>query len=186
MTPVPSPAPGPGRPARLSREAIVAAALEIDLAELSMHGLARRLGVSHGALYRWVANREALVALVSDVVLERMTPHEGPADGDWRAWLAELGRSIRRVLLEAPGHAHRLVGPHDHPAAYDRLQERVVAVLVADAGLEPDDAVQYWYAFGTSVVGWVATEQARSSPLTPAPRFEVLLETLLGGVPRRR
>lgn len=184
MTPVPSPHPGPGRPARLSREAIVEAALEFDLADLSMHGLARRLGVSHGALYRWVASREALVALVSDVVLERMTPHEGATDGDWRAWLVELGWTIRRVLLAAPGHAHRLVGPHEHTPTYDRLQERVVAVLVADAGLRHDDAVQYWYAFGTSVVGWVATEQARSSPLDPAPRFEALLGTLMGGVPR--
>ena len=55
MRPMVAAAGRPGRPARLSRELIVAAALRGDLASLTMRELATRLDVSHSALYRWVA-----------------------------------------------------------------------------------------------------------------------------------
>lgn len=176
--------PRRGRPPRLSVEEIVAAARRFDLDRLSMHELARTLGVAHSALYRWVGSREALADLVADSIVVAVTPAAPPADGDWRGWLGELGRTMRREFLAVPGSARRLVRPHRHSAAYDRLLETVVAAFAA-GGVEREQAVQSWYAFATSIIGWLAIEQGRERPLEPAPDFEALLDVLLRGLPAR-
>jgi AcrR family transcriptional regulator len=59
----------PGRPARLSRELIADAALELvasgTLVDLTMRTLAGRLEATPMALYKHVAGRDELAALVS-------------------------------------------------------------------------------------------------------------------------
>lgn len=39
-----------------------------------MRELAARLGVNHGALYRWVKNRDELFDLISQVLIDRILP----------------------------------------------------------------------------------------------------------------
>ncbi|MBP2471382.1 AcrR family transcriptional regulator [Crossiella equi] len=60
----------PGRPARLSKQAIVAAAVAIvaeeGLAGVSMRRVAERLACSPMALYRHVRDKDELVALVRE------------------------------------------------------------------------------------------------------------------------
>ncbi|WDZ90352.1 GntR family transcriptional regulator [Nocardiopsis sp. HUAS JQ3] len=83
--------PGSHRPAAetggLAREAIVRAAITIADAEgidgLSMRRVATQLGVSTMALYRHVANKDALVtAMIDQVYTEHALPDPPPAD--WR------------------------------------------------------------------------------------------------------
>jgi AcrR family transcriptional regulator len=162
---------------------IVAAALELDLERLSTRELAGRLGVSHSALYRWVASREELLLMVADTLIERVIPAEEPVDGDWQAWLADLASAMRREFLAVRGFAAYVVGPHEHGEAYEGLEGRVADVLVAHAGVDRELAVQCWYVLGASVMGWLAVEQGRVAPLDPAPRFDVLLAVLLRGLP---
>lgn len=178
--------PRPGRPAQLDRERIVDAALSAgNLDTLTMRELATRLGVTHGALYRWVANRDALFDLISEVVLERVLPAEGPPRRSWRPWLAQVAWAMHDQFLAVPGYATRLSRPHRHNAdSFGRLRSQVVAAFT-NAGVSPELAEQSWYIFITCTVSWLAV---RENPLDlgpDAPRFELFLDTLLRGLPAR-
>src|SRR3954454_15878579 len=90
------------------------AALELidreGLEALSMRKLGAELGVEGMALYRHVAGKQALLAGVVELLLEKL---EVPAAGakTWdEAWLA-LARSYRRLA-------------HDHPGGFRPLRRR--------------------------------------------------------------
>ena len=176
----------PGRPPRLSRDLIVQAALSADLSTLTMRELAERLGVSHSALYRWVADREELFHLVSEVIVERILPRGEPTPETWRSWLAELAWSMHDQFLAVPGYAVHVAGPHSHnPHSFARLRGQVVAAFRA-GGADPAMAEQSWYAFGLGVVQWLGAQQsALDLDGEQPPRFDLFLDTLLRGLPAR-
>ncbi|MFF0868371.1 TetR/AcrR family transcriptional regulator C-terminal domain-containing protein [Nonomuraea sp. NPDC003560] len=74
----------------LTRDRIVAAAVEIadadGLAELTMRGVAGRLGVATMSLYRHVGGKDDLVMLMIDHVIREFPLPDPPPDG-WRARL---------------------------------------------------------------------------------------------------
>lgn len=184
-----SESPKLGRPARLSRELIVAAALEADLATLTMRELAARLEVSHSALYRWVADREALLDLISEVMVERILPTTEPTAATWREWLAQLAWRMHDEFLAVAGYATHVARPHKHnPESFGRLRDRVTAAFRA-AGTTPEMAEQSWYVFGLGVVTWLGAYEAgyeAGYELGPAePRFGLFLDVLLRGLPAR-
>jgi AcrR family transcriptional regulator len=87
--------PVPPRPDQLSRERIVAAAIELADAEphgeITMRALAARLGVrSPMALYRYVGSKDGLADLMADEVYGLITPTRGQG---WREALRSLGRT---------------------------------------------------------------------------------------------
>ena len=175
----------PGRPARLSRELIVAAALQGDLASLTMRELAARLGVSHSALYRWVADRDELLDLISEVMVERILPTSEPTPAGWRDWLARLAWAMHDEFLAVPGYAARVAAPHRHnPHSFGRLRDHVITAFRA-AGASPEMAVQSWYVFGLGVVQWLGAQQAGHDLGPVAPRFDLFLDALLRGLPTR-
>lgn len=96
---------GPGKRAGLSREAVLAAAHEVLVADglegLTMRALARRLDVAPNALYSHVANKTALVDALLDDLLAQVVPPapdvEDPVEG-----LAALMTSSYRVLTRHP------------------------------------------------------------------------------------
>src|SRR5690348_3935164 len=86
-------APGPQAPSprpTLSEDDVVAAALRltrrVGLAGMSMRALADELGVTTMAAYYHVPNKEALLDLVANAVLNGV---QIPADGDWTDRLIE-------------------------------------------------------------------------------------------------
>ena len=177
--------PGRGRPAQLSREQIVAAALESNLETVTVRELAARLGVSHGALYRWVPGREELLDLVSEVIVERILPADEPRPSQWRAWLRRLAWAMHDEFLAVPGYASRTARPHRHnPASFARLRAGVVAAFEA-SGASPEMAEQSWYIFGTSMVSWLAAAESPLELGQAEPRFDLFLDSLLRGLPAR-
>lgn len=179
------PRPKPGRPAQLSRDLIVAAALESNLDTLTVRELAGRLGVSHGALYRWVPSLEALSDLVSEVIVERILPTDPPRPRQWRAWLRQLAWSMHDEFLAVPGYATRIARPHRHnPSSFGRLREQVLAAFAA-AGATPEMAEQSWYIFGGSIVSWLAAAEHPLGLGAAQPRFDLFLDALLRGLPAR-
>ncbi|MCE4943584.1 MULTISPECIES: TetR/AcrR family transcriptional regulator [Streptomyces] len=176
----------PGRPAQLSRERIVDAALSTgNLDALTMRELAARLTVSHSALYRWVKNREELFDLISEVMIERILPTDGPPRRRWRPWLGDVARAMHHHFLAVPGYATRISRPHRHTAAsFGRLRTEVVTAFT-NAGVRPDLAEQSWYVFITSVVSWLAAQENPLELGHAAPRFELFLDVLLRGLPAR-
>jgi AcrR family transcriptional regulator len=88
-----APSAVPPRPEQLSRERIVAAAVELADAEphgeITMRALAARLGVrSPMALYRYVGSKDGLADLMADQVYGLLRPTRGQG---WREALRSLG-----------------------------------------------------------------------------------------------
>jgi AcrR family transcriptional regulator len=92
---------------RLSREAVVTGAFAIldryGLGDLTMRRLAAELGVQAGGLYWHFANKQTLLAAMSDVITGSITSERadsGPGGGaEWRADLAGISDAFRRALL---------------------------------------------------------------------------------------
>jgi AcrR family transcriptional regulator len=104
----------------LTRERVVAEALAVIAADgidaLTMRGLAARLGVVPGALYRHVRSKEQLCDLVVDGVLAEVDTRAGRALG-WAGQVKTLARRLRAVMEDHPGIAALLktrdpLGPH--------------------------------------------------------------------------
>ncbi len=97
---------------QLSREVVIEAALEVLEAgggpALTMRRVADQIGVSASSLYGYVANKEELVQLVLDRIIEEI---EIPAaGGDWQERLKEFGRSLLGVFRRHPGVAELSLG----------------------------------------------------------------------------
>lgn len=161
------------------------AALGCDLRTVTMRDIAERLGVSHSALYRWVGNREELLDLVGEVVVERILPTADPTAGTWREWLSDLAWRMHDQFLAVPGYAVHVAMPHRHnPHAFGRLRGRVVSAFKL-AGVSDDMAEQSWHIFGPGIVQWLAAQQMGHDIGPDAPRFDLFLDVLLRGLPAR-
>jgi AcrR family transcriptional regulator len=105
-----SPSPAQERPP-LTRDRILAAAIELADAEgidgLSMRRLGAALGVEAMSLYHHVANKDALLDGITDVVLgEADLPAPG---GDWRGNVRTIARSTHAVLMRHPWAAAQML-----------------------------------------------------------------------------
>ena len=114
-------ATGRGRPARTTREQVVAAATARadagGLEELSMRAVAADLGVGVMSLYTHVESREGLVALMIDHAFAEITGDLYPRAGEpWREAAARQARELWALYARHPWileHGSRLpMGPH--------------------------------------------------------------------------
>src|SRR5699024_8937890 len=118
-----------GGAAQLSVEAIVAVAKETKASDLTERGLASSLEVISKALYRRLGDRDGVVDLISDHLLEQV--HARIADAataDWRAWLANFGRLLRAEFLPVAGAEVLAQFPRE-TSTYQELQHRAGAVM---------------------------------------------------------
>jgi AcrR family transcriptional regulator len=176
----PAETPRRGRPPVQDLDRIVSVAAAMDPGRLTMAAVAAQLDVSPSALYRWVADRDALLDLVSATMARRILPTWSPGGDDWQDWLLEWAHNVRREFTAVPGFALRvLTGPH-REAGHTALEQAATRAFVA-GGATPDDARQYWYVFSAAVVGWITVEQGRAFPASVPMDFDVLLEVLLRG-----
>ncbi|SEL01572.1 TetR/AcrR family transcriptional regulator [Nonomuraea pusilla] len=155
----------PARRPRLSRERIVAAAVELLDAEgvegFSMRALAARLRAGTMSLYEYVTGKEDVLDLALDAAIGEIELDGDDAGGDpregWREDLVlQLSRG-RRVMLRHPwmpalAATRPLLGPN----ALAR-SERVYSVL-ARAGLSGADLTAAVGALSFYVNGYVAAE----------------------------
>ncbi|MEV6194995.1 TetR/AcrR family transcriptional regulator C-terminal domain-containing protein [Streptomyces sp. NPDC051920] len=165
-----------GHYGRLSRQRVLAAALELvdeeGLSALSMRRLGARLGVEAMALYRYAEGKDALLdGLVEALHLEldeRLSagaPEASPAPGPdaWRDELHRIARATYEVCLAHPQAVPLLatrmlaVPLARRPLAVLKEHERVLALL-HDAGLGPARTVAVFRAFTGWVLGYVSVE----------------------------
>ena len=144
---------------RLTREAVVAAALAIGDAEgvgaVSLRRVAGDLGVTPMALYRYVESKEALL----DAMLERAYGEvELPApDADWWDGLEAVARSARRAMVGHPAAAAVVaIRPGAGPNAL-RIVERILGLL-RGAGFDTEQAVLFEATFTRFLLALVAFE----------------------------
>ena len=99
----PEPGPSPAR-TPLSRERVLRGAMAVaddgGLTALTIRSLAQHLGVKPMAVYHHVANKEAILDGIVDLVFaEFAVPSPG---GDWRAEMRRRSLSVRSVLRVHP------------------------------------------------------------------------------------
>ena len=132
----PDDSPGARTRAVLTREAIVAAGVElVDAAgpdALTMRAVAGRLGSGVMSLYRHVADRDALLDLVLDAMAGEIPAT--PLSGDWRADAAALARDVRSVLLQRPHLTVLLTSRADRGVGGFAALDRALAIF-RSAGL---------------------------------------------------
>ena len=95
------PEPGP-RQTGLSRNDIATAALQIadseGIAALSMRRLADVLNVGTMTLYSYVQNKDELLLLLSDAVMQKAIIPKSKLTGDWRESLVKIASHTRKVF----------------------------------------------------------------------------------------
>ncbi|WP_028767699.1 TetR/AcrR family transcriptional regulator [Shewanella fidelis] len=97
-----------GRPAQISKVEVIECALNLGLHNLSMHALAKQLGVTATALYRHVSSKEELIACCCDYVMKRVGI---PAETDWQQYLYCFAKNFRSSLLAVP-HSVQFIRHH--------------------------------------------------------------------------
>ncbi|MEV0390301.1 TetR/AcrR family transcriptional regulator C-terminal domain-containing protein [Nonomuraea sp. NPDC050643] len=153
----PKPAPS-GRRAwgSLSQAQIVAAALEIARTEgveaLTIRRLAADLGASRMALYRHVADKDALVDLVMNAIAEHDVVPPGIDEGPWQERLRSLAAAMRRQLAAYPGMVAVLMTRANHGPGALNLVEAILTIL-GDAGLGDRQAARHYLIFIDLVLG---------------------------------
>jgi AcrR family transcriptional regulator len=154
----------------LSRDQIVVAALHIarreGLEALTIRRLAADLDASRMALYRHVADKDALVTLVLNAIAEQSVPSlPPPGDGPWETRLRRLAHSLRDELRAYPGVIEVLMTRYNHGPGALRAVDSILEIL-ADAGLTTQDAARYYVVFIDLVFGRVHRE-VHGDPVDP-------------------
>jgi len=149
----------------MSRERVLATALEIidrDGAEgLSMRRLGHALGRDPMTLYRYAANKTALLDGVVERVLVDLTVDTSA--GDWAAQLRTVARTFRRLALAHPHVVPLLVTrPLATPLALRPLGTlrplEATLELLTRAGFTDVDALHVYRSFFGFLHGHVLTE----------------------------
>jgi AcrR family transcriptional regulator len=175
------------RPRSLSQAQLASAALAVidreGLTGLTMRAVAKELGMSTMALYRYVTDRQELERLVVELVLGAVdtTP---PAASSWRAQIAIM---VERVRVAAG--AHPAIVPltviHRQSAPSQLRWAETVAGILAAAGIDHERRVVALRALLSYVIGAIQLEHlgALSGAGTaaiaglPGERFPHLSET---------
>lgn len=151
----------PGRPARLSREQVLAAAFaladEAGIDAVTMSRLGEQVGAQAMSLYRHVEGKEDLLdGLVDLVFAEIELPQPGT---DWKETLRRRAISARAALTQHPW-AIRLMESRSHPGpATLRHHDTVLATLDA-AGFTSETAVHAYNLLDSYVYGFALQEQS--------------------------
>ncbi|WP_456697952.1 TetR/AcrR family transcriptional regulator [Aeromicrobium sp. P5_D10] len=127
----------PGRPRALTVDVIAQAALDDGVDQFSMPSVARRLGVAHSGLYRYVTDRDDLLIHALDRA-HRTTTWPG-SDLGWEELVREIGEAVWRVCDAFPGldRASQLAS-RPAPALLEQMSDWVSTVQ--GQGFEPEDA----------------------------------------------
>jgi AcrR family transcriptional regulator len=169
----------------LTRERVVAEALTAIAADgidaLSMRGLAARLGVVPGALYRHVRSKEELCDLVVDGVLAEVDT-QADRTLDWAGQVKSLAGRLRAVLEGHPGIAGLLktrdpLGPHSLA-----LAEAFLAPLRAAGLTEQETALAfsliYDYTLGFALSDRTTINEQRVQDTATRQQLHAFFRTL--------
>jgi AcrR family transcriptional regulator len=174
---------GPGRPASITRADVVDAALRlarrVGLDRFTMAQLADELGVATMTAYYHVSNRNELVQLVVEELLDRVEI-PGPDAGPWDLRLKALEANVRRELGGIPGMGTGV--SVDASPASRRLTNGVLAIL-HEAGFDEADALLAYGALFTYMVGQLDLDVVveRKETTTDGNRFAELIDRSAGG-----
>ena len=167
------------RPARLTQDGIVDAALGLvdrkGIEGLTMRALARELGVDPMAVYRHVRDKDALLGLMCDRLLDGLD--ELDLDAPWEPQVRELAARVHERLAARPALLPALASAPVTPASL--LAAAQTMELLVRAGFRPRDASDGVGAVFSYVLGFAVLEAA-----PPPPADEEQLRREVGEVPQ--
>jgi AcrR family transcriptional regulator len=143
-----------------TRADIVRVALDKHPTDLSMRAIAKSLGLSPTALYRYFPSREDLLYAVAEEVSDALILP--PPNDDWRQWLTELAVRWRQLALDYPCILDPALGTTMESAGF-RIVQAVDDVLAAH-GFDLDATVDIYYLLSKFTSG------AAREPLSGAQR----------------
>jgi AcrR family transcriptional regulator len=182
------------RPRSFSQGQVAEAALAVvdadGLAGLSMRAVARRLGMGTMSLYRYVADRDELEAMVVDLVLDGVDP--GLPQGPARHQLMGLAERVRVAAARHPAVAP-LILTHRHRSPASLCWGESVLGVLAAAGYHGKRRVYAFravlaYIFGALQIEMLGSLTGLGTQVLaslPAGEYPLLSETaaLAGGIP---
>ncbi|MFD6953550.1 TetR family transcriptional regulator [Nocardiopsis sp. TSRI0078] len=145
--------PRRGPKPRLSRDAVVAAAVALADAEgleaVSMQGVAKELGFTTMSLYRYVESKEDLLVLMNDAAMDTAPP--GPCGG--RDWRAGVEAWVHGVLTMYGRHPWAVYLPQNGPPSGPNGLRWMEAGLreIVRSGLDPRRSVQILTMLSTTL-----------------------------------
>ncbi|WP_280449232.1 TetR/AcrR family transcriptional regulator [Nocardia brasiliensis] len=132
------------RPRSLTTADLANAALAVldrdGLAALTMRAVAKELGVATMALYRYVADREALEVLVVDHIYAAIDTTSPPA-APWQEALTALLDRVRAAVAHHPETVPLVLRHRQSSAASLRVIEAMLAVLSRAGFTGPDRVI---------------------------------------------
>jgi AcrR family transcriptional regulator len=145
----------------LNRERVLAAAVALaddaGLESLSMRRLAGEFGVVPMALYKHVANRQALVDGMIDVVFAEIELPD-VTGSDWRSAMHRRAHSVRAALLR-----HRwavgLMESRENPGPPNRRHHNATMGCLREAGFSVRDAIHVLSALDSYVYGFALQQK---------------------------
>jgi AcrR family transcriptional regulator len=177
----PAAPPPPGRPAALTREQVLFAAMEIidqdGVEALTMRRLGQALNRNPMGIYRHAADKDALLdGVVEHVFSELVVSSEpgrdqgsGQHDGDWEVALRRTAHAFRRIALAHPNAVPLLVtrsvtGPLAlRPLGTLRPLEELLEVFIG-AGFDPRGALHATRLFTGFLYGHIQDEMQQQVP----------------------
>jgi TetR/AcrR family tetracycline transcriptional repressor len=176
-------APGPrrGRKPRFSQEQLVDAAVamvdEQGFGQLSLSGLARRLGVTPMAMYTYVASSEELALLVVErIILTTTSSVTWPEQ--WQEALRVFTRGLSEMLHEHPAMTEAYGQGVVHSDLALRVAETVLSRLLS-AGMGEHLATEAYAAVHALVIGTAVLHRGTGQALPREPLEPAAFPALL-------
>jgi AcrR family transcriptional regulator len=129
-----------GRRPRLTMNQLLDAALEMGLEQLTIAGLAAKLGTGMAAVYRLVESRDDLVLKAAAHAANIIPPVVDAGQG-WREYLFAYAEQVLRVLSRDQSYLVRFLEGGLGPEVQMDQMEAALQALVA-RGFEPHDALR--------------------------------------------
>jgi AcrR family transcriptional regulator len=168
---------------RIARVAIEVADAD-GLEAVTMQRIAREIGLTTMALYRYVSGKSELIDLMIDSASDSAAPIFGKPSSPWSDRLKEWARRCLAIyrehpwFLEATSTRRSIMGPNELA-----WMESAVAML-AESGLAPEDRHSAFLALIAHVRGHATFQQIRKYSESPRKWTRDLVQ-LLGSQPDR-
>lgn len=182
-----TPKTGPARNQRapLSRDRVLKAGVALadrnGIGSLTMRKLGESLGVEAMSLYNHVANKEALLDGMIDLVFEEIEVPEA----DWKSAMRERGISARRALTRHPWAVGLMESRVSPGPATLRHHDSVIGCL-RQSGFPVVLAAHAFSALDSYIYGFVMQEMALPFDASDETQTADLVKKILEGIPEDR